>query len=236
MATKKEFCGPETPGPGQYTMPPLLGCKSHDVTQWRNPCYSFGIKPKDSSRPPGPGPFEYTINNVTRFGKITSPSAPLTARPSGRSLQALPGPGTYSPEVYLNSVLPKAPAFQFGRKLPSKKLAITPGPNAYDVPGPEVYGKRPPSYSILGKRAGLKQPETPGPAAYGVPNISLIKKSVPAFTMGARRSSKPRAAMPGPGAYTPSVSYVLPSAPGFTINGRPNPCVRPYILPADNEF
>ncbi|XP_073972997.1 protein CIMAP1D-like [Rhodnius prolixus] len=230
---KVDNCGPDLPGPGQYTLPPLIGCKAQDVTIWRSPCYSFGRKLKEvSSKSAGPGPSEYTVTNVTRFGKITTPCAKLNSRKISKVLQPLPGPDAYCPELHMNATLTRAPAFPFGRKYSYKPPVGTPAPNAYTIPD----GRRMKGCLILGKRSEPKGAETPGPAAYGTPKIDLTRKRVFSATIGSRKEPKPPVALPGPGAYSPSYNYVLPRVPGFTINGKPNPCIKPYVGPNDNNF
>ncbi|XP_034099454.1 protein CIMAP1D [Drosophila sulfurigaster albostrigata] len=57
------------PGPAAYTLPSTFGFEKCDARMRRGPQYSFGRKPDlPVIKKHGPGPAEYQIGQITRFG------------------------------------------------------------------------------------------------------------------------------------------------------------------------
>lgn len=71
------------PGPGAYKLPALTGYDNHDVSRYRNPQYSMGLKLDAKRRRAGPGP-EYDVSGMTRFGKASPPAYSLAHRLTAR--------------------------------------------------------------------------------------------------------------------------------------------------------
>lgn len=72
------------PGPGKYMLPPVIGYKSHDISKYRNPQYSMGIKVLDQIKPFGPGP-RYDVHYMTPYGKASPPAYSMKSRPKNIS-------------------------------------------------------------------------------------------------------------------------------------------------------
>ncbi|KAL7741367.1 hypothetical protein ACLKA6_013809 [Drosophila palustris] len=57
------------PGPAAYTLPSTFGYENCDARKRRGPQYSFGSRPALSAlKKYGPGPADYQIGQITRFG------------------------------------------------------------------------------------------------------------------------------------------------------------------------
>ncbi|XP_017855280.1 outer dense fiber protein 3-like protein 2 [Drosophila busckii] len=57
------------PGPAAYTLPSTFGFESCDARMRRGPQYSFGRRTAlPAVKKSGPGPAEYQIGQVTRYG------------------------------------------------------------------------------------------------------------------------------------------------------------------------
>ncbi|XP_034472267.1 outer dense fiber protein 3-like protein 2 [Drosophila innubila] len=57
------------PGPAAYTLPSTFGFEKCDARLRRGPQYSFGSKPAmPAFKKYGPGPADYQIGQITRFG------------------------------------------------------------------------------------------------------------------------------------------------------------------------
>lgn len=72
------------PGPGKYLLPPVIGFNNHDVSKYRNPQYSMGIKLRSLMKPLGPGP-SYDIHDMTPYGKTSPPAYSMKSRPKNLS-------------------------------------------------------------------------------------------------------------------------------------------------------
>lgn len=65
-------------------LPPVIGFKEHDVSKYRNPQYSMGLKLRDLGKPLGPGP-RYDIHSMTPYGKASPPAYSMKSRPQSLS-------------------------------------------------------------------------------------------------------------------------------------------------------
>lgn len=69
------------------------GAWKHDLTKYKAPEYSFGIRHEQSSSDCSPGPKYLIPSNVTRLGTDGSPTFVCSSRTSGSRLYQTPGPG-----------------------------------------------------------------------------------------------------------------------------------------------
>eukprot|EP00099_Drosophila_melanogaster_P010119 NP_001262879.1 uncharacterized protein Dmel_CG31468, isoform B [Drosophila melanogaster] len=63
------------PGPGAYNLPSTFGFKNCDKRMQRSPQFSFGRSSRacNSPRiPQGPGPADYHVGKITRYGRPAS--------------------------------------------------------------------------------------------------------------------------------------------------------------------
>ncbi|KAF5269824.1 hypothetical protein FQR65_LT05870 [Abscondita terminalis] len=103
------------PGPGTYTLPPVVGYRSHDLTKTRLPSYTMGYRVSPPKGQATPGPI-YDVSCVTRYG---------------------PGPGAYAlpPLVgyhFHDQTKTRQPMYTMGTRRPVPQPMLTPGPQ-YDI-------------------------------------------------------------------------------------------------------
>ncbi|XP_008310163.1 ciliary microtubule associated protein 1B [Cynoglossus semilaevis] len=181
-----------SPGP-KYALPGLTGAWKHDLTKYKAPEYSFGIRHEQSSSDCSPGPKYLIPSNVTRLGTDGSPTFVCSSRTSGSRLYQTPGPG---PAAYaLPPVLgPKtAPSFSLAGFTKHggflEDLKMTPSPAAYKVVDPDVYKHKLPQYSIVGRNftpdSAIK---TPGPGSHYPERVTATRAKTPSFSFGIRHS------------------------------------------------
>ena len=107
-----------------------------------------------------------------------------------------PSPNSYTLPPLLGPKVPTKPSFpaysMAGRAHTgsfSEDLAKSPGPGRYNIVAPDVYSKRSPAYSMLGRNyIPEKSTNTPGPGAYSPEKVTLNKPSAPKYSMGIRHS------------------------------------------------
>jgi len=144
------------PGPGKYAPNPDYKTM---------PKWGFGSEPRlhdvKRGRTPGPGAYE-------NRGNLDGLKFSVCSRPEGTSkLSKTPGPGNYKVNYDQSSMYASSPSISFGagaraELVPSK----TPGPGAYEklnILGGNCCMKRPPVFSIAGKRSQPGSDQSPGP-------------------------------------------------------------------------
>uniref|UniRef100_A0A7N6BA04 Outer dense fiber of sperm tails 3-like 2b n=1 Tax=Anabas testudineus TaxID=64144 RepID=A0A7N6BA04_ANATE len=221
------------PGPGRYNLPPTVGYINHDFTKPSSPAYSLHNRMSSAS---DPGP-RYNIEaNVTRFGRMETPSYSMLGRGKLELFQT-PGPGAYSPERAppLNVLSPK-----------SEKVYKTPpnycSPLSTSYSLPSLLGCQVPnkpssaSYSFSARRrVGAPSEDlsmSPGPGKYNSTNPDIYRQRQPSFSMQSR-TKRPdySSATPGPGMYSPEKYYLhLPKPPSFTLGVRHSEFVTPLVV------
>ncbi|XP_074037029.1 ciliary microtubule associated protein 1B [Leptinotarsa decemlineata] len=219
------------PGPGKYMLPPVVGYAEHDVSRYRNPQYSIGLKLFSGRKPFGPGP-GYDVQGMTRYGKASPAAYSMKSRPKQLSLFQVPGPGTYKPEVVPRMKEPRPPMYSMSYRYPPVKRFQTPGPDKYEVPstlGPKVPDKNAnAAYSMSFKHDLSAQERSPGPAKYTGTDTKVFKNKPPIYTMS------PRVFPPDPQARTPGPIYLpkLPQKPGYSFGLRTD--TDPYVTAEDD--
>ncbi|XP_057652583.1 outer dense fiber protein 3-like [Diorhabda carinulata] len=219
------------PGPGKYKLPPVVGYEKHDISKYRNPCYSIGLKLPSGQKYIGPGP-AYGIQNMTRCGKASPPAYSMKSRPKDLTMFRPPGPGTYAPELVPRMNQPRPPMYSLSFRYPQIIPSATPGPDKYDVPstiGPKVPDKfSSAAYSMSFKHFLRDFDKSPGPAKYTGVETSVFKTKPPVYTLSPRIFPPDRkSAAPGP-IYLPK----LPKKPGYSFGLRVDN--DPYITAEDD--
>ncbi|XP_057714565.1 outer dense fiber protein 3-like protein 2a [Corythoichthys intestinalis] len=235
------------PGPGCYALPPTVGYIKHDVTKPTSPAYSFRTRMSSTmiSVDSSPGPRYHVGANVTRFGRMNTPSYSMLGRgkrivSKGDKFQT-PGPGAYSPEKAppLNAQH-RSPAYTIGTRTRYRSVDAVPAPNSYVLP--KLLGNQVPnkpsgvSYSMSARRmpGGPSEDlaQSPGPGRYNSTDPDVYLQRQPSFSMQSRtkRLTYP-STTPGPGTYRPEGSGAhLRRAPSFTMGVRHSEFVTPLVL------
>ncbi|XP_054264728.1 outer dense fiber protein 3-like [Macrosteles quadrilineatus] len=216
------------PGPNAYKLPPQVGYEGHDVSKWRNPAFSMGLKTRTKGKDVGPGP-AYTVDKMTRFGTAYSPSAPFGQRTGMTDKSDGPGPGAYNPDIRNVGKVNRVGG-TFGMRPDDVAKSSGPGPNAYNVKDPTL--KRQPTFA-MGTRNDIVQKHVgPGPNAYNPKrqdNVRSVKFGPPPRSVAARDAG------PGPGAYQ-GEKYLKfnkkANPPKFAFGVKTT--TMPYISPEDN--
>ncbi|XP_072392626.1 ciliary microtubule associated protein 1A-like [Diabrotica undecimpunctata] len=219
------------PGPGKYQLPPVVGFDQHDISKYRNPCYSIGLQLAYGQKLIGPGP-AYGIHNMTRYGKASQPAYSMKSRPKELTTFKPPGPGTYAPELVPRMHQRRPPAYSLSFRNPPVRPFSTPGPDKYDVPttiGPKVPDKiSKAAYSMSFKHFLQDLVRSPGPAKYTGIDTKVFKTKPPVYTLSPRIfPPEPKSATPGP-IYMPK----LPKKPGYSFGLRVDN--DPYITAEDD--
>lgn len=229
-------CLKRSPGPAQYTLPPLVGYKGHDVTRWKGPAYTMtpGTKPPIYKFAPGP---EYNIEGYSRHGKLFAPKWTLGHKRELPDKNNYPGPGTYNDQ----SLFPKKRIVAW--TMPGKSKDIiqenSPGP-IYTLPGNSfgkgnVTAKQAPVAYLFGKPRDFKISETPAANHYGVHDLNKTKRRAQAAEMGRILDPQDRYPKPGPGEYAPIYNHYR-RGPQYTFGIKHSPCRALFLTQQDNEF
>jgi Sperm-tail PG-rich repeat len=130
------------PGPAQYLLPPSVGYERHDPRKYRNPMFSFGVRPGLKYATIGPGPGNYVLGTKTRYGERNGPqfSMGIRLKPQGHNIG--PGPG-----AYMCKLNPEAPQFSFGLRTSIPDKNKNPGPDRY-FPQLNIYKSRAPEFTM----------------------------------------------------------------------------------------
>lgn len=229
-------CLTRSPGPAQYSLPPLVGVKGHDPTRWRGPAYTMAPGSKAPSYKFAPGP-EYNIDGYNRFGKLFAPKWTLGHKRELPDKMRVPGPGTYNDQ----SMFPKKRivAWTMLGKAKDLKHDDVPGP-IYTLPGNsfgkgDVTARQAPVAYLFGRPRDTKTSQTPGPNHYGVHDLNKTKRRAPAAEMGRILDPQDRFPKPGPGTYVPLYNHYR-RAPQYTFGIKHTPCRALFLTKQDNEF
>ncbi|XP_075945086.1 ciliary microtubule associated protein 1B [Anarhichas minor] len=181
----------EGPGP-KYLIPSNITRLGRDGT----PAFSLHSRQKELEKFQVPGPGRYSPEHSETLRFHSAPAYSLTGRSKDVSKIQTPGPASYSlpPVLGLNTVLtPAAPTFSFrGRsKIGTfyEDLKKTPGPAAYKVVDPRIYGQKPPRFSMTGRNFPPgENTKKPGPGAYNPEGVTSTRAKAPSFSFGLRHS------------------------------------------------
>uniref|UniRef100_A0A3P8V1Y5 Ciliary microtubule associated protein 1B n=1 Tax=Cynoglossus semilaevis TaxID=244447 RepID=A0A3P8V1Y5_CYNSE len=211
-----------SPGP-KYALPGLTGAWKHDLTKYKAPEYSFGIRHEQSSSDCSPGPKYLIPSNVTRLGTDGSPTFVCSSRTSGSRLYQTPGPGKQLHSEH-NSIKYLFPLCDTKKKQPLPLTHLS-GPAAYALP-PVLGPKTAPSFSLAGftKHGGFLEDlkMTPSPAAYKVVDPDVYKHKLPQYSIVGRNFTPDSAIKtPGPGSHYPErVTATRAKTPSFSFGIR----------------
>lgn len=185
----------------------------------------------------GPGPI-YDVTWLNQYGKHRTVGGNMGRRfPEPNLLKnRMPGPSDYCPKVPMANT---APIMRKTLSLKSRRPR-TEMPAFYILP--DTLSKR---GTKLGKRFDdpKRTADMPGPASYILPHgdFYLHGRHAAGPTMAGRFKDKSTFQGPSPAHYDVKPGNLCPYAPSAdvcrTTFGRKRPdCVRPYVLPEDNEF
>ncbi|KAL0222269.1 hypothetical protein RCL1_002123 [Eukaryota sp. TZLM3-RCL] len=116
----------------------------------------------------------------------------------------------------------QCPAYSIKGRHPQKNNYGSPvGPGAYNTQKDKILNAAP-SYSISAKKPssiGLSKNKVPGPGEYSLPSTISTNKG---FSLAARTTTPSSQSNPSvaPSTYSPSVSYVAPRSPAYSLAGR----------------
>ncbi|XP_053940540.1 outer dense fiber protein 3B [Cuculus canorus] len=158
-----------SPGPA-YLLPPGTTARGKDGT----PAFSIHGRPRDLLLFQTPGPGRYSPERATAIAFRRAPSCTMGARGRAGGTSTTPGPAAYRLPPMLGPHMvnkPSAPNFSIlGRSTVGafdRDHSKTPGPCGYDPVAADVYKRRSPHFSILGRTPQPGDPNTkPAPNAY----------------------------------------------------------------------
>ncbi|CAJ1056884.1 outer dense fiber protein 3-B [Xyrichtys novacula] len=180
-----------SPGP-RYLIPSNITRVGQDGT----PAFSFNKRPADpvGSQTPGPGKYSPEISAKWRFR--SSPAYSLSARPKEDRANETPGPAAHNlPPLFGPKTVgkPAAPSFSICGRGKSgafdEDWAKTPGPAAYKAVDPNVYMKKTPHFSLIGRNfTPGDSTKKPGPGTYYPEKVTNMEAKAPSFSFGLRHS------------------------------------------------
>uniref|UniRef100_A0A8C5D5Y1 Outer dense fiber protein 3-B-like n=1 Tax=Gouania willdenowi TaxID=441366 RepID=A0A8C5D5Y1_GOUWI len=165
----RELSASHSPGP-KYFIPSNISTMGRDGT----PAFSIKSRAKELELFKVPGPGHYFPEKAENSLYPKSPSFSLYGRSKEGLKNLTPGPATYNlppvigPKVVSKTSAP-APALSGRSKNGSfhEDLKKTPGPAAYNVVDPSIYGKKPPQFSMSGRNFTPEEgTKKPGPGAH----------------------------------------------------------------------
>lgn len=180
-----------SPGP-KYWINPRVTRGGLDGT----PVYSILGQQKDQQSFKTPAPGAYSPEKVHPQGERHAPAYSMAQRTRYRKRDSTPSPNSYSLPMLLGSKIPNkkssASHSMTGRALTggfAEDLARTPGPGNYLTSDPDIYKRKAPGYSMLG-RSYMPGDSTmkPGPGAHSPEKVLINKTQAPSFSLGIRHS------------------------------------------------
>ncbi|XP_044140473.1 outer dense fiber protein 3-like protein 2 [Bufo gargarizans] len=181
-----------SPGPQYYVEPSLTR-----FGRSAGPAYSMLARGKSADNKetvPGPGIYRPEKCIIPTHRK--PPSYSMGSRTRYRTIDQIPAPNTYSLPPVVGPRVPlkaSAPAFSLSGRIHrgghSEDLAHTPGPAHYKQTNNNLYMRRSPAYSMLGRHHISKaESVAPGPGAHSPEKVVNQKNKAPAYSMGIRHS------------------------------------------------
>ncbi|KYO42603.1 outer dense fiber protein 3-like protein 2 [Alligator mississippiensis] len=180
-----------SPGPCYYVEPQLTR-----FGRARGPAYSMRARAKPRGHPQTPGPGTYSPEKAPLITRRQAPSFTMGTRTACRVTDPVPAPNRYALPSLLGARVPakpSSPSFTIsGRHQKgsySEDLAQTPGPGRYNSTDPSTYLRRPPAFSMLGRRIAPKPAfQTPGPGTHSPEKVTAHRTRAPAYSLGVRHS------------------------------------------------
>ncbi|XP_062888295.1 protein CIMAP1D-like isoform X1 [Mobula hypostoma] len=179
-----------SPGPRYYVDPKITRFGRSGT-----PSYSMlgRVKTCDLSQMPGvPGPGAYNPERTLHLNKHRSPAYSMGFRTRYRKLDTVPAPNSYTLPSLLGPKVPTKPSsasFSVTGRTRREDLSRTPGPGRYNRTDPNVFLRKQPAYSMLGRHdLPTYYPQTPGPGAHNPEKVTVNKPGIPAFSLGMRHS------------------------------------------------
>ncbi|GCC37903.1 hypothetical protein chiPu_0016412 [Chiloscyllium punctatum] len=179
-----------SPGP-QYYVDPKITRFGRSGT----PAFSIlgRVKISDVSRKLGtPGPGTYNPEAAPHLNEHRSPAYSIGSRTEYRKLDVVPAPNRYTLPSLLGPKVPTKPSsasFSVTGRTKRNDLSKTPGPGRYNRTDPNIYKRKLPSYSMLGRYdLPTYYTQKPGPGAHSPEKVTVNKPRPPAFSMGLRHS------------------------------------------------
>ncbi|XP_065836846.1 ciliary microtubule associated protein 1A-like [Oscarella lobularis] len=180
-----------SPGPG-YFIDSSISRFGKDGT----PSYTILGRQKDLNAFKTPAPGTYSPEKVHPQGERHAPAYSMGSRTRFRKGDTVPAPNSYSLPSLLGSRVPtlyaSASYSMTGRAKTgsfAEDLAKAPGPGRYSSADPNLYKRKQPAYSMLG-RSYMPGDSTkkPGPGAHRPEQVSCNKPKAPSFSLGIRHS------------------------------------------------
>lgn len=186
---KKDF----GPGPS-HALDPAITYRGHEG----NPHYSLSSRHKEllPFNTPGPGSYAPEKSKTCYQGEKNTPAYSMGSRTRFRKRDAVPSPNSYSLPILMGPHIPNrasSACYTLSARLRlggfGTDYANTPGPGKYGRITPEVYQKKSPAYSILG-RSFMPGDSTkkPGPGSHSPEKVTATQRSPPKYSMGVRHS------------------------------------------------
>ncbi|KAL8606765.1 hypothetical protein ACOMHN_049594 [Nucella lapillus] len=233
-----------SPGPC-YGLPTLVGQIAHPhdprSVHFKNPAYTFGLKPPLKSNDFSPGPKYLPNRKMYRDGMDGTPHYSMTAKRAMMPPFNTPGPGSYRPEKnFPCSTQPTAPVYSMGDRTRLRSLDKTPAPNSYSLPNmlghtAQSNKRQMPIYTMRPKynRGGFAEDlaKAPGPGTYNATDPSNYKRRLPLYSMAARVFPPGDPTIkPGPGAHRPENCKIHRAMPEYSFGIRHSPYTAPVIM------
>uniref|UniRef100_A0A8D0GQ94 CIMAP1 family member D n=1 Tax=Sphenodon punctatus TaxID=8508 RepID=A0A8D0GQ94_SPHPU len=180
-----------SPGPCYYVEP--------QVTRFGRsggPSYSMLARSKPTGQPWTPGPGMYSPERAPPLTQQRSPSFSMGSRTKYRQVDPVPAPNSYTLPSLLGPRVPSkssSPGFTVSglnkRGGYSEDLSQTPGPCRYNSTDPNIYRRRRPAFSMLGRPGTPKVTfKTPGPGTHSPERVTVHRTRAPAYSLGIRHS------------------------------------------------
>ncbi|XP_077453626.1 ciliary microtubule associated protein 1A-like [Stigmatopora argus] len=182
-----------SPGPAHF-IPSNITKNGRDGT----PAFSFGRRPKQRGLDTIPAPNCYHLGSSDKLAYQSSPAYTLSARwkQAAPSYLFTPGPASNMLPPVLGSKtinVPAVPSFTIsGRNKVGNffnDFAQTPGPAAYQAVDPITYLRKPPMYSMPGRKfLPTSFTKTPAPGVYCPEKVTSSHLKAPSFSFGRHHS------------------------------------------------
>ncbi|XP_055514839.1 outer dense fiber protein 3-like protein 2 [Leucoraja erinacea] len=179
-----------SPGPRYYVDPKITRFGRNGT-----PSYSMAARVKTcdlSKIPATPGPGAYNPECTPHLNEHRSPAYTMGSRTRYRKLDTVPAPNSYTLPSLMGPKVPTKPSsacFSVTGRTRREDLSKTPGPGRYNRTDPNIYLRKQPAYSMLGRHElPTYYTQKPGPGAHSPEKVTITNPSVPAFSLGMRHS------------------------------------------------